>query len=485
MKLHIVGATAEDKGRQLETITREILESLGYQRLQLNVESEAGEVDVQGVHITPAAVDPIEVRVIAECKAHKNPLNLPDWLKFLGKVHIARQAEPNAYGCLIALSGVNGHVLGSYSAVRGHVRLVDSSHLIEYLARAHHLAPQSKLVEYLNSSGRTYLGISLVYYNRHVYWLVGFDGAYTLLAADVTKPNDDQLATIRPLVEAQTDVGTNYVDLAGEEKLAEAHRFAVKCILGSAMRSGGSTTAAEIMQRINDDHLNEFAPEAVVTEKLAELVEQNHLTRNGDMYTLDPRFDNDVPARAELFLKMGYKTMSTWPIGREWWLNHIDAALLDHACAVAQRGLELTDEQKTNALKLMKISPSALMYSLRPDGMITTHRPEGKAPLAELTPEMLELDRSQFMRSLASYFLLDWKLEALAETFFDVQRIEKVERVSSLLVTDRENNVVVDVTVDENTQIGEWHERDAQGKRRFIHMLTFRKPPRPEEQPLA
>ena len=93
MKLHIVGTTTEDMGNQLEAITREILESLGYRRLQMNVDAEAGEVDVQGVHVTPAAVDAIEVRVIAECKAHKNPLSLSDWLKFPGKAHIARQAE--------------------------------------------------------------------------------------------------------------------------------------------------------------------------------------------------------------------------------------------------------------------------------------------------------------------------------------------------------------------------------------------------------
>ncbi len=52
MKLHILGTNSADKGKQLETITKELLESLGYERLQLRVANDAGEVDVQGVIIT-------------------------------------------------------------------------------------------------------------------------------------------------------------------------------------------------------------------------------------------------------------------------------------------------------------------------------------------------------------------------------------------------------------------------------------------------
>src|SRR5687768_1500652 len=114
MKLRILGLTTDDKGTQLETITKELLESLGYERLQLNIANDAGEVDVQGVIVTPAPAQPIETQLVAECKAHKDPLNMTDWLKFVGKLHIANKANARTYGCLVALSGVNGNVLGSF-----------------------------------------------------------------------------------------------------------------------------------------------------------------------------------------------------------------------------------------------------------------------------------------------------------------------------------------------------------------------------------
>lgn len=39
---------------------------------------------------------------------------MTDWLKFIGKLTIERKKNPNAIGLMIALSGANGSVMGSY-----------------------------------------------------------------------------------------------------------------------------------------------------------------------------------------------------------------------------------------------------------------------------------------------------------------------------------------------------------------------------------
>ena len=232
MRLFILGLTNDDRGTQLEILTRELLESLGYQRLKMNVANDAGEVDVEGEFVTPTPVTPKTTRLIAECKAHKDPLNMTDWLKFLGKVYVAESHNDDVTGCVVALSGVNGNVLGSYDALkRTNIRLLDSTTLIEYLAKSHGLAPRPKLLRHLASTGPTHLSINLVYYQRRVYWVVGYDnGRYTLLDADTNYPNDQTLGLVKPMVEARLEAGT-FIDLRKEERARRARLLAGKLII--------------------------------------------------------------------------------------------------------------------------------------------------------------------------------------------------------------------------------------------------------------
>jgi len=102
---------------------------------------------------------------------------MPDWLKFLGKVFVAESHDEDILACLVALSGVNGNVHGSYAGLnRKNIRLVDSTTLIEHLAKPHSLASEQQLRKYLASSERTYLSIDLAYYQRRIYWIILYDG---------------------------------------------------------------------------------------------------------------------------------------------------------------------------------------------------------------------------------------------------------------------------------------------------------------------
>jgi len=88
-------------------------------------------------------------RLIAECKAWATPINLPDWLKFLGKVFVEEAKVGNEVeGLFVSLSGVNGAVRGNYDSLRqrkNNVVLLESEQLTEEISKLYNL-PQSAVI---------------------------------------------------------------------------------------------------------------------------------------------------------------------------------------------------------------------------------------------------------------------------------------------------------------------------------------------------
>src|SRR3954452_9924769 len=84
----ILGKTNKDKGQQLERLTCLLLDALGYESIIANMRGAGGqEVDATADYVVPAPGGPLKHRLICECKAHRAPIVIPDWLKFLGKVY--------------------------------------------------------------------------------------------------------------------------------------------------------------------------------------------------------------------------------------------------------------------------------------------------------------------------------------------------------------------------------------------------------------
>ena len=115
----ILGKNKDDVGQQLEKLTKRLLESRGYKNVTTDTIGEGGnEIDVQADFQIPVPNNPINRRLISECKAWASPISLPDWLKFLGKVFV-EEAKLGAEvdGLFVALSGVNGAVRGNYDSL--------------------------------------------------------------------------------------------------------------------------------------------------------------------------------------------------------------------------------------------------------------------------------------------------------------------------------------------------------------------------------
>src|SRR5437773_11236963 len=113
----ILGLSSDDTGTELEHLTRRLLEHRGYQNIELNAVGAGGqELDITAEFPIPqvgGAAAP--EHLIGECKAHQTPVALPDWLKFIGKLHVATvTAHQPRRGLFVALGGVNPNVRESF-----------------------------------------------------------------------------------------------------------------------------------------------------------------------------------------------------------------------------------------------------------------------------------------------------------------------------------------------------------------------------------
>ena len=114
IKLYIIGANNDDKGSQLEELTTSILKRQGYKNISTNaIYSGGNEIDAIATHINRLGVNDIEYPIICECKAHNKPININDWLKFIGKIYLEKLNNSHTVGLMIALSGANGNVIGA------------------------------------------------------------------------------------------------------------------------------------------------------------------------------------------------------------------------------------------------------------------------------------------------------------------------------------------------------------------------------------
>jgi len=115
----VLGVTADDKGAQLEALVRSVLESQGYQRVRRNLVGSGGnELDVVAERESEVVGATQVTPLICEAKAYADPVPMPAWQRFLGKLLLARAEESNTVGILVALNAVNGNVAGSYASLR-------------------------------------------------------------------------------------------------------------------------------------------------------------------------------------------------------------------------------------------------------------------------------------------------------------------------------------------------------------------------------
>ena len=177
MRLYILGKNSDDKGTQLEQLTVRILESQRLQNIQTNIQGSGGnEVDVTAHLLQPIGVKTEEVKVIAECKAYNDPINMSDWLKFIGKLCYANKKTSHTIGIMICLSGANGAVVGMYN--ENHiadqtVQLIANGDLINLISTCFEVEQEIKVRERIVAmSYDNIYEMNLLFYDKKIYWAI-------------------------------------------------------------------------------------------------------------------------------------------------------------------------------------------------------------------------------------------------------------------------------------------------------------------------
>ena len=126
----------------LESMVKNILRFLQYDYITTNEIGAGGnELDVVAERRIPS-INNIEVYpVICECKAHERPIDMTDWLKFLGKVYKETLRNSRAEGLLIALNDANGNVKGDIrTCTYQNVRLLTAEDLMNVCIQCYSMA---------------------------------------------------------------------------------------------------------------------------------------------------------------------------------------------------------------------------------------------------------------------------------------------------------------------------------------------------------
>lgn len=439
MKLHILGNTNDDKGTQLEILAKEMLEKQGYSNVAGNVIASGGsEFDAVASYKMPLATNNIEYRVICECKAHSNPININDWMKFIGKVYVEKLKNDHTIGLMIALSGANGNVIGSYNEIkdRGLVNLMIGDDIIEFLTKEYGLTSAQTIELYVKKfTDKSISVISLAYYDRVIYWVVGFiEGGFTVLKKDTTQLNDKELEIILELLDKNTEY-TGYVDIEQENEARNRRINIDKVTLSILMDASTPLSIDEVFAK-NEDITTKKTEEKATKHEIDNALRNNSfVTESEGKYYLK---EFDIDSLIEFFRYIFSEILPIRLLGRKWFLEKINDELLTKVLDI-QYKIKVSEEQRKECLFLIKHSPSALAYAIRPDEDLIRYR----SPNGTTIAENVDKGHTQiFVQKLTDLFVADFYNQTLHELYFNDYKIFDVKIDQTLTIVEENKNTV-------------------------------------------
>lgn len=102
----------------------------------------------------------------------------------------------------------------------------------------------------------------------------------------------------------------------------------------------------------------------------------------------------------------------------------VNGALLDEILRI-QGNLIISKKDKNEWIKILRWSPSALGWSLRPDPMLANHRGNGLS----LSESIDKTDILYFKQQLSFCFFQDFTNKALSDYFFNKTDVEEIETI--------------------------------------------------------
>jgi hypothetical protein len=422
MKVFVYGKNSDEKGSQLEALTTAILKGMGYAVARNVVKAGGNELDVVATKKEPIGGD---INLVCECKAHNSLISMDDWLKFIGKLHLEKRKNQMTHGLMIALSGANGNVLGSYEEIKSDnsITLITNEELFKHIKAFHPMLSEKQVEETIgNYSKKAVVDINIVYYNNVFYWLIGFpNGEYTILKDDLSNIEDDTLELFKSMIESQTE-SRLFVDIQKENEAIQRRSFIRSLVLSYTLDD--VHTLDEIVEWINTVRKDLI----VTTAEVEECVEAIRYLRVSDDSTVVVVDESEIDF-IEFYRFILQGAVSTRVMATKFYKEHIDRSLLNKIREL-QNNIQIPEEQVEECLFLMRHSPMALTYSIYEDKAITRYR----SPEGAVFPNIEKAHTEWFMDNVMNGFIADFNNQSLSEYYLDTEKISSIEIHTNLKV---------------------------------------------------
>lgn len=449
MQLIILGKNSDDKGTQLETLTASILIKQGYTSVCTNVvNAGASEVDITANFNQPSMGDLIVHEVIGECKSYSKPITLPEWLKFLGKIFSEEISGKKVQGCFIALSGVNGNVVGHYNTIktnRPDIVLLSGEALLSVLKKHFELRPiEEILIIIRNLTQKQPVNSAVCYYNEKFYWRVSFtENSYTLLNNLGEVIATEEAAKLHEYIIKDSDLLT-FINLKAEKEAYE-RAFALKKFIVSVLLI--EDTAINDNQLLNlciakfGSYLSNITL-AEVQDALTELINAFILSKRKNLYELKMfTEDADLEDTVNFYHFFLYKTFVLPGLMSKSYSKQINENLFNHIIDI-QGGVSIPEEKYQDCLQILIWSPTALDWSLNPDPNIVNHRSNGSA----IDPMFEKFDTDYFIKKLYDLISDDFRKSYMSNYFFVNCGLIEVDTASIIIIKNEGGTQITDQT---------------------------------------
>lgn len=468
----ILGATSDDVGTQLEELTRCLLEAKNYQNVELNAVGAGGQViDIRAEFPVPnlGSQDHPE-QLIGECKAHRDTINLPDWLKFIGKIHVEEvTTQVPIRGLFIALNGVNPNVRASYRALldkKQRITLLDGQDLLaEMLTKFGSAGREAAATALKQLTNRQFTRMDVAYRGGRLYWVFTFeDGSVAILNGNATPLSSQELTAINPsLRRCLQDAAV--IDLLAEKEANIRKLRIQKDVITRLFANGGLIENQDLKKDLT------WASDAEIEPALTELIGRNWLVKSeSDVWTFESKLRaggfEEFAEVLRFFMRSFFTGQSFELMANSEWF----AAIFDNraiACmSKIQNGMRIPKKDEADMLWFVRHSPSALNYALNPDSMIVTHRDKGCVN----QEAMEEQDAGRFLRMLIRGFSHDFAQSALANFYFKLRGLVEIE-VEQITKIKEKAALLLECQTRQRTAIGEFT-KDLGGGLGLIEVLN-------------
>ena len=434
MKLYSIGNSKEEKGHQLEWLTQAILHNQGGEDVICNAVGTGGnEIDVSARLRHPLMSETIVIPVICECKAHKDPIGMDDWQKFIGKTTIKARENSRTLGIMISLSGAKSTVQSDYDAIKTKgdktVFLYAGDKLAELVQKIFGIEREDGIRQLVESKLNTPVSeVSLICYKEHFIWYVALDeDKYTLYSHTVIW-SDNEIERINVLLKKDGIVGTrNFVNFWEYDRLQMELQI-IQMQLINILSISGPQTVKNVIVTINNLPTTIVPISEVMLKK--SIGQFPFITETDDKIVMKPDDEMDFIEFYRFVLVGGCPTDF---LKSDYYQSHINADLLKRILEI-QSNLNILEDFYPQILFLLKSSPIALLYAIFPDEKIVKiRRPE---VAVQQRPEVDEIHNNIFIDGISRGFMTDYgdHGDKLLELHTDVQGIVEVGFSSLLTV---------------------------------------------------